>query len=434
MNTKINIPTSPALVIQKLVSAGFEAGVVGGCTRDCIMGKIPHDWDICTSATPLEIQTVFKGFKQLDVGLKHGTIVILIDKEPIEITTYRIDGDYLDGRHPNEVFFTRNLIEDLSRRDYTQNAIFYNDYEGLIDPFNGIQDIESKIIRCVGDPDKRLEEDSLRILRGIRFASVLNFSIDTSTKISMLNKRFLLKNVSSERIAVEFIKLFQGENFAEIIIEFKDILEVVIPEFKLVTSNSTEFNNLKACLLSLSQINDIVIRLSVFFYFIAHCNSPSNGIHKFLQALFNRMKITNAEGINRTDVLHVIELISLVDKTINPKKYDILKTLNILSGSIIQFERLLLLKQIFNSINHTDSLKNISLVKCLFDGLAQEELVVLLKDLSITGTDLINNHIAQGKDVGILLNTLLDHVMHGFLDNTKEDLLARARTIKMTIE
>ena len=146
MIPKINIPKNPALAVKMLIDSGFEAGIVGGCIRDAIMNKIPHDWDICTSATPDEIQTVFQDFKKLTVGLKHGTIVVFIKGEELEITTYRIDGLYSDGRRPDTVSFTRNLVEDLSRRDYTQNAIFFNESVGIVDPFNGVSDIEHKIL------------------------------------------------------------------------------------------------------------------------------------------------------------------------------------------------------------------------------------------------------------------------------------------------
>ena len=182
---KINIPDYCRRIMAVLNKNGFEAFLVGGCVRDNLMGIIPHDYDITTNATPDEMLKIFGDFKVIETGLKHGTITVVIDENNVEITTYRIDGEYDDNRHPKEVSFTRNLKDDLKRRDFTVNAMAYNDEQGLVDLFGGKDDLDNKVIRCVGEPDKRFKEDGLRILRAIRFASVLKFSIAEETAKSI---------------------------------------------------------------------------------------------------------------------------------------------------------------------------------------------------------------------------------------------------------
>ena len=176
----IKIPADATQIIERLEKAGFEAYVVGGCVRDSLLGKTPHDWDITTSALPEQVKSLFS--HTVDTGLKHGTVTVLIGKEGFEVTTYRIDGEYDDGRHPNQVQFTLSLEEDLKRRDFTINAMAYNPTRGLVDLFGGISDLEERIIRCVGDPIARFSEDALRMMRAVRFAAQLDFEIEANTK------------------------------------------------------------------------------------------------------------------------------------------------------------------------------------------------------------------------------------------------------------
>ena len=204
---QIKLPQEVKNLLENLNSNNFEAFVVGGCVRDSLLGITPHDWDICTSATPQEIKECFAGFTIFDFGMKHGTISVLIGENIYEITTYRIDGEYLNNRHPENVTFAKDIINDLSRRDFTVNAIAYNEDRGVVDPFNGKADLDKKIIRCVGDADKRFKEDALRIIRALRFASVYDFKIEESTSASIINNANLLKNIAVERITVEFNKL-----------------------------------------------------------------------------------------------------------------------------------------------------------------------------------------------------------------------------------
>ena len=228
----MKIPQKAKIIFELLEKSGYECFLVGGCVRDMLMGKVPHDIDITTDATPDEIKEVFKGYHTLDIGAKHGTITVILEGEPIEITTYRRESTYTDGRHPDSVTFTQNITDDLSRRDFTCNAIAYSPTIGIVDPFDGQSDIKSKTLRCVGTPAERFKEDSLRILRGLRFASVLGFTIDSATEKAMYSCRELINIVSPERIFTEISKLICGKNAGTILAEYSDILAVALPEIK----------------------------------------------------------------------------------------------------------------------------------------------------------------------------------------------------------
>jgi tRNA nucleotidyltransferase (CCA-adding enzyme) len=209
---KMKLPGQVHKIITTLQDHGYEAYAVGGCVRDSILGRIPGDWDITTSAMPEETKALFE--RTFDTGIEHGTITVLLDGEGFEVTTYRIDGEYEDSRHPKEVTFTRSLNEHLLRRDFTINAMAYNEKEGLVDIIGGIEDIERKTIRCVGDANARFSEDALRILRGIRFAAQLGFEIEEETKAGMTELAPTLKKISAERIQVELVKLLVSNSLA----------------------------------------------------------------------------------------------------------------------------------------------------------------------------------------------------------------------------
>ncbi len=229
----INIPSDVQQVLNILEKNGHTAYIVGGCVRDSIMGREPNDWDVTTDASPARIKELFGKFRTIDTGAKHGTVLIISGKTPVEATTFRIDGDYTDSRHPDTVTFTSDVKEDLARRDFTVNAIAYNPNEGIVDPFGGQEDIKNKIIRCVGNPDDRFNEDALRIMRGIRFASVLGFSVEERTAEAIIKNETLLSYIASERLASELLKLLCGENVFHVLTRFRSVIGVFIPELKL---------------------------------------------------------------------------------------------------------------------------------------------------------------------------------------------------------
>lgn len=226
----INMPQSVRLIISRLEAAGYEAFAVGGCIRDSITGAVPNDWDICTAALPNQVEEVFSDMHIIETGLQHGTVTLMIDHAGYEITTYRTEGTYSDRRKPDYVHFVADLKEDVKRRDFTINAMAYNDTKGLQDYFNGTEDLAAHIIRCVGIADERFNEDALRILRAMRFAAVFDFEIEKETAAAMHKNKELLSYVSMERIAVELLKLLRGAGAGRILREFSDILAVVIPE------------------------------------------------------------------------------------------------------------------------------------------------------------------------------------------------------------
>ena len=238
--SRFSLPCDVNEILNRLEAAGYRADIVGGPVRDMIRGTQPHDFDITTSALPEETKAVFAGERIIETGIKHGTVSLIKNGEQYEITTYRIDGEYEDSRHPTSVEFTKRIEEDLARRDFTVNAIAYSEKRGITDPFGGSADIEKKIIRAVGNAEKRFDEDALRIIRGIRFAATLGFSIEEETKAAMLKKSPLLRNISKERIFTEWKKLIDGESALEIIEEYKPIIDVVLPEVTLPESLSRE--------------------------------------------------------------------------------------------------------------------------------------------------------------------------------------------------
>lgn len=230
------LPENISRALDMLESAGHEAWVVGGCVRDSLMGIIPHDYDITTSALPAETEQVFAGYRLIETGLKHGTVTVLADGSPIEITTYRVDGEYRDSRRPERVTFTRNIRDDVSRRDFTMNGIAYNPRKGYFDEFGGAEDIKSGVIRCIGKPERRFREDALRILRGLRFSASLGFEIEENTARAMYDTRELLNKISAERVFSELCGLLTGRNshrnIFRVLTEFRDIAAVIIPEFR----------------------------------------------------------------------------------------------------------------------------------------------------------------------------------------------------------
>ena len=275
MKLNFNLPENTEFIINTLAENGYEAYIVGGCVRDLIMNIPPHDWDICTNALPDEVITVFKDFRTVQSGIKHGTVGIVIEHLVYEVTTFRSETGYSDNRHPDGVHFEKDIEKDLSRRDFTVNSIAYSPQKGFVDLYNGYDDIRYKTIKAVGSPDTRFSEDALRILRALRFASVLGFEIESSTAESIHRNKGLLKNIACERIWSEFTKLISGKNAHIIIDKYCDVTEVFIPE--LYAEKNFEQHNPHHCydvlrhtLLALSfSENNIYLKLAVLFHDIA---------------------------------------------------------------------------------------------------------------------------------------------------------------------
>lgn len=230
MSFEMYVPDYAARVIERLEKNGYEAYLVGGCVRDSFLGNIPGDYDMTVSSKPEETEKCFDGFRIIETGIKHGTVTVVSEGHNIELTTFRCDGEYKDNRRPETVSFTGDIHEDTARRDFTVNAMAYSPLRGLVDDYGGAEDIENKIIRCVGDAETRFNEDALRIMRGLRFAAVLGFTIEKKTGDAIIRKRELLKNISVERIFTELKKLLTGKFAVPLLEGYRCVFETVIPE------------------------------------------------------------------------------------------------------------------------------------------------------------------------------------------------------------
>lgn len=426
--------------IELLKKDGHEAYIVGGSVRDMIMGVQVNDYDITTSATPDEMKKAFDGYTVIETGIKHGTLTFLYNKEPIEVTTYRIDGDYKDSRHPESVEFTKKLDLDLSRRDFTMNALVYNEDEGIIDLFGGQNDIESKIIRAIGDPKKRFEEDALRILRGIRFSSQLGFAIEEKTKEAMIECAPLLHNISKERINVEISKLLLGKNVKKALLDSYEILGEIIPEIKEM--HGFDQNNkyhiydvLEHTAVSLECIEPVLhLRLAMLLHdtgkpatysvdekgqghFYGHSKISTEIAKKFL----DEYRYDNATKEK------VIELVKIHDTPIEMDKILIKKRMNRLGKEL--FFDLLKVKRADNLAQNPeyfwlDKLDKMEELACEI----AEENCFTLSSIMITGKDLIALGL-KGKQIGDTLNTLLNEVIEERLVNEKASLISRAKEI-----
>ena len=233
------LPAGAEFVLSRLHQAGYQAYVVGGCVRDTLLGKVPKDWDVCTNALPHEMKQVFADCHVIETGLQHGTLTVMYQQEPFEVTTFRVDGEYTDHRHPDEVIFVADVREDLSRRDFTVNAMAWSPETGVVDAFCGQEDLERRLIRCVGEPEKRFQEDALRIMRALRFASVYGFAIDPATDAAIHALKDTLTGVAAERIRVELAKLLCGDSAGDILRAYPDVMQVIMPQLCKVDWPST---------------------------------------------------------------------------------------------------------------------------------------------------------------------------------------------------
>lgn len=442
MNFKINIPTAANELIHTLQKNGYSAYVVGGCVRDSILGRKPNDWDICTSATPDEMLEIFKDRKIIETGLQHGTVTVVVDGEPFEITTYRIDGEYSDNRRPDTVTFTDKLVEDLRRRDFTINAMAYNDTEGLIDPFNGLEDIKYQKIQCVGSAKERFGEDALRILRAIRFAAQLDFSIMSGTDWEIHRQYKSLENISIERICSEFCKIASTDNFCVELLLYKDVFSLFIPELKdmfdFPQNNPWHIYNVfdhTIHAIEHCESDDLIVRLAVFFHDFGKPHSyqdGENGVRRFTghwevgaNMTDNIMKRLRFDNDTRNKV---VSLVYYHDLSIKNRK-DIKKLLNIIG--VEQFERLLEIKRAdakaHNPIYVKERIENIDNIEQIFNEIVINDECFSLKKLDINGSDLISIGYKPGKELGIILQELLDCVIEEEIYNNKEDLLRLAK-------
>lgn len=391
----INIPTKVETIIECLELNGYEAYIVGGCVRDSLLGKIPNDWDITTNATPNEIINIFE--KTIPTGIKHGTVTVLVDNIPFEVTTYRIDGEYSDGRHPDSVKFTESINKDLSRRDFTINAMAYNPKKGVVDIFDGCKDLNKKLIRCVGNPSIRFEEDALRMLRAIRFSAQLNFTIEETTINSIKEKSPLIKEVSIERIQSEINKILLFDSSKLYLLKKVRLLEYIIPE-----------------------ICDDLSEILIF------TNNIESNLHLKLTMLFRNMSLDSTHYVlrrlrydNKT-INRVLILSKYRDYNIELDRISIKRILNKL-GDLTLFEDLIKLKMA-NLSNKDPEILNLLNIQKRANIIIQQKECFMIKDLALNGKDLISIGVNRGREIGETLDKLMEIVIEKPELNNKDEL------------
>lgn len=438
-NIKINIPIGAKNIIRTLQNSGFEAYVVGGCVRDSLLEKEPEDWDITTNALPNDTMKLFKAqYNVIPTGLKHGTITLLSeDDSAYEVTTFRIDGEYSDGRHPDEVLFTSSLRNDLSRRDFTINAMAYSDKTGLIDYFDGLYDIKERVIRCVGNANERFNEDALRMIRGVRFSAQLGFEIEKDTENAILQNSALIKNISMERIQQEFNKIIINDPMRINDLWELGLLKYFLPEYG--HCRGVEQNNLyhiycidRHLLDSMSHIDkQIDLRLTMLLHDISKPETRStdqNGIDHFynhgeLSAKKAREILKRMRYDNRT-IDKVFTLVKFHDEEIYGKK-GIRKLLNMVGEKTLR--DLIRVKEADISAQNTNYYQErhikLEKIKAELDEIIQERNCYSIKDLNINGSDLMNMGFIPDKSIGDILGWLLEIVIEKPELNEKEKLV-----------
>ncbi len=390
------LPVSVKKIIELLNKAGHRADVVGGCVRDFLLGDTPNDYDITTSATPEEMKAVFSGYRTIETGIKHGTLTVLVDSVPYEITTHRQDGDYKDHRHPDSVSFSKRIEDDLSRRDFTMNAMAYNEVDGITDIFGGKEDIENRVIRAVGDPYKRFDEDALRILRAIRFSAKLGFSVDAQTARAARDKKALLSFVSGERIFTEWKKLLESIHAYSVVEEYKDIIsEFLIPgiEIKMPTESGFDIGTP-----SLRQLSLIML------------SSPD--------PLASFKKLSDRLHFDNETKKEGIALIENFSKVSFESEVNVKRALSTLSKK--HTEAMIKLKMMLGEVDAS--------AYALYTKVIESNDAYSVSALDVCGNDLISLGIL-GREVGIMLNRVLDAVITEKVKNNKMDILEYVKNL-----
>jgi len=469
----IHIPNEVKFIIDTLEENGFEAYVVGGCVRDAVLGNVPDDWDICTSALPEQTASCFEGYHIFETGLQHGTITLRLNHKSFEITTYRVDGTYSDNRRPDNVEFTRDLKNDLSRRDFTINAMAYNPRVGIVDYFDGTSDLQERIIRCVGDADTRFQEDALRIMRALRFASALSpaflstpghkrtdplcrpehkrtdplcpselpgFSIEKSTSDAIIRNKELLNNIAVERIAVELNKLIVGTNVGEILLSYTPVFEVIIPELSDMVgfNQNSSYHHLDVWGHTVESVinapKDVALRLTMLFHDIAkpQCYTEVDSVGHFYghpqvssdmaREILNRLKYDN-------DTIKTVTTLILYHNTdFHPSPKHIKRWLNkIGEEKLRQLIDIIKADSLAKSEYRREAqLLQLEEVLLVLDEIIEEQQCFSLKDLAVDGRDLIAIGITEGTEIGTTLKKLLELVINEDIENEKDALLRRA--------
>lgn len=441
----IVLPKNVKTIIKILNTHNYEAFIVGGCVRDSVIGLTPHDWDICTNAKPEEIKKCFENFNTFDSGIKHGTISVVLDGEVFEVTTYRIDGTYSDNRRPDSVTFTSDITQDLARRDFTINAMAYNEKRGLIDPYGGRNDLSDKIIKCVGNPDFRFNEDALRIIRALRFASVYNFEIDDETAKSIHKNADLLNYIAVERISVELNKLLSGNGAEKILNNYRDVIAVFIPEIKPMFdyNQHTKHHNRDLWHHTIYAVKSIdntpLLRMSMLLHDIGKpkaCKRDEDGTCHFkghpkysaemAENILRRLKYSN-------DFMETcITLIKYHDVRFSGSKRQLRHVMSAIGDKnvelLLKIQRADIMAQ--SDYKHKEKLEKLNLACQTYKEILADKDCFTLKQLKINGNDIKNLGLSEGIKIGKILKILLSLVIEDKIENEKSALIKKAEEIR----
>lgn len=434
----MQLPSSVTQALAMLKAGGHEAYVVGGCVRDRLRGAEPADWDIATSALPEQTLEIFSAYRCVETGLRHGTVTVWIGEMPLEITTYRVDSGGHDHRHPDEVHFTPSLREDLARRDFTVNAIAYSPESGIVDPFGGQRDLAAGLLRCVGEPDRRFEEDALRLLRALRFSSVLGFSIEDRTAAALHRRKELLRSLSAERVREELLRLICGRYAAFVLRGYPDVIGTVLPEIlPMVGFDQCNPHHLydvyEHTLHALEAIApQPVLRMTMLLHDSgkpASFTMDEEGIGHFYghQAISERLarQIMERLKFDHVSAQRILALIRWHDADLVPTDACLRRWLNRLTEDGLR--QLLQVKRADNLAQHPDyrdRQQEIDRLEEALENLLARKPCFTLRELAVNGKDLIAAGISPGPEMGRLLRLLLDAVIEGRCPNDKDALMA----------
>ncbi len=444
----MTLPGSIEKALGRLDKAGHKGWLVGGCVRDAVMGVQPHDYDITTSALPEETIAAFEGYHVIETGIKHGTVTVVIEGEPVEITTFRVESEYLDNRHPSSVSFTRRVEDDLGRRDFTINAMAYRPQEGLLDLFGGREDICRGVIACVGNAEERFLEDGLRIMRALRFAARLGFSLEDETKRAVFSCRKLLRGISAERLFSELCGLLQGQYAWKIVLDYAPVLATFIPELKDIidfdqNSRYHCYDILEhTCRAMEHSPDDLTVRLALLLHDIGKPSAAFVGKdgythyhgHEPIGAQMANDILLRLRAPNRLRE-SVVRLIDMHDLTLVP---DTKHARRLLSKLSFEEANLLLDVKTGDRMAHAEGYRDLSKIHAMRELLAEmnsQEQCLSVRDLAIGGRDLMELGVPRGKQMGVLLEQMLGKVINEEIPNQKDALLdAVRRTMNKTKE
>ncbi len=410
----MNLPEQVKQIIDTFETNGFEAYAVGGCVRDSLLGKEPEDWDVTTDASPPQIKELFR--RTVDTGIAHGTVTVLLGDQRFEVTTYRLDGEYEDNRHPREVTFTKNLKEDLCRRDFTINAMAYHPRTGLVDCLGGKEDLKKGVIRCVGDPMKRFSEDALRILRCLRFSAQLGFAVEKETKAAAKALAPTLKKISAERIQAEWTKLLLAP-WTDRVAEACQwgVLEQFLPEIR-VTEQLTEAIGQASP--ASQEKNARYLRYAMLFWGLPGQKTKEEDA-KLAAAALRRMRFDNET------IAAVSGLVRFRNMRVRPLETEVRQAVHETGEAL--FPLLLTFWKASAKAGYRKDDADFEEVEKLYKGILKRGDCLSLKSLAIDGSRLIREGIRPGKEMGRLLNLLLEQVLLDPANNTEERLLAIVR-------